>query len=299
MGRSFCVCVVAAALTLLALTGASGPAKGETAALAERRAAFSDGAPAIAADIRAGRPFVTVVVVPLCSNDQIDCGSGVAGRPGDLRTNIYWGAVFGQKRFFNRKNSGWALVSAALDPEPSVLERAVFRRAAPRAAWSAGGGAESIEQIVVLEAVHGDAIDLAVKRFYRLATEGGRVRFQDGGRERDERVHVAGYAGHNRLMDGVKLPPAPAARGEGSAPIPSFVMACQSDAYFSEGLRLGGSEPIVMTRALMAPEGYVVEAIARALGENASPRDVRARAVAAYSKWASLPLGTASWIFAA
>jgi hypothetical protein len=53
-----------------------------------------------------------------------------------------------------------------------------------------------------------------------------------------------------------------------------------------------------MTRALMAPEGYVVEAIARALGENAAPRDVRARAVATYAKWANLSLGAASWIFA-
>ena len=53
-----------------------------------------------------------------------------------------------------------------------------------------------------------------------------------------------------------------------------------------------------MTRDLMAPEGYVVEAIARALGENAPRPAVREAAVASYVKWASLPVRTASWIFA-
>src|SRR5687767_4663385 len=75
--------------------------------------AWSEAFPEISGDVRAGRPLVTVVVVPLCSNAQIDCGSSVAGRPGDLRTNLYWGAVFGAKRFFDRKTSGWQQVEAS------------------------------------------------------------------------------------------------------------------------------------------------------------------------------------------
>ena len=45
-------------------------------------------------DVAAGKPLVVHVTVALCSNDQVDCGSGVAGRPGDLAHNLYWGAIF-------------------------------------------------------------------------------------------------------------------------------------------------------------------------------------------------------------
>ena len=47
------------------------------------------------------------VLVPLCDNDQIDCGSTRAGDPDDLGHNLYWGAVFGHKRFFSRKASSF------------------------------------------------------------------------------------------------------------------------------------------------------------------------------------------------
>jgi hypothetical protein len=263
-------------------------------------------------DIRKGKPLVTFVLVPLCSNDQIDCGSTAAGRPGNLNTNIYWGAVFGIRRFFERKSSAWTRVELTqgadqgfrspegkpLDHVPPgvLLERAVYvRKADPGDAT--GKRAASGEQIVVLQAVHGAQIDHAISLFWSLATAGGRVRFQDGQRIRDERVHVAGYAGHNRLMDGIKLPAPPGAR-KVAEPIPSFVMACASDAYFSDSLRQAGSEPLVMTRSLMAPEGYVIDGIAQALGDNAALPDVRDRAVQAYANWQRLSNGVASTIFA-
>jgi hypothetical protein len=48
----------------------------------------------------------------------------------------------------------------------------------------------------------------------------------------------------------------------------------------------------------MAPEGYLVDAIARGLGERASPRELRARAVAAYAKWQKLSPTAAGSVFA-
>ena len=53
-------------------------------------------------DIHSGKPLVVHVTVPLCSNTQIDCGSAVAGDPDRLETNLYWGAAFGHRRFFDR-----------------------------------------------------------------------------------------------------------------------------------------------------------------------------------------------------
>src|SRR5262245_50438317 len=67
-------------------------------------AALAHAAPAAAEDLD-GKPPVLYVVVPLCSNEQVDCGSTLAGRPGDLEHNLYWGAVFGARRFFERRAS--------------------------------------------------------------------------------------------------------------------------------------------------------------------------------------------------
>ena len=265
---------------------------------------WADAFPAVMQDVRAGRPVVTVVVVPLCSNDQIDCGSAVAGRAHDLNTNLYWGAVFGARRFLERKNSGWERVDLQTRGEPDLgsagqpalddgtLQRAVYRRRADGAAWRVEA---PVEQLLVLEAVHGGFIDVAVDRFWSLATGGGRVRFRDGGQLREERVHVAGYAGHNRLMDGKRLPAAPQRKGTA---IPSFVLACYSESYFAGALDAAGSRALVTTRALMAPEGYVVEAAARALGDNRGAAEVRNDTVNAYARWQRLSFGVASAMFA-
>ena len=53
-----------------------------------------------------------------------------------------------------------------------------------------------------------------------------------------------------------------------------------------------------MTRDLMAPEGYAVEAVVDALGDNVSAREIRARVVRAYARWQRIPEKVASTIFA-
>jgi hypothetical protein len=245
-------------------------------------------------DLERGQPLVVRVVVPLCHNAQIDCGSAAAGKPGSLKTNLYWGAIFGARRFLDRRGSGWQRLEVSSDPEPGVLERVVYRRKVSPKPWRIARD-RPIEQIVVLEAVHGDAIDSAVGKLWSTASAGATISFMDAGRARRLPVHVVGYTGHNRMMDGLRLP-------EVSAPsrtaVPSFVLACYSESYFSEALKRVGSRPLVMTRALMAPEGYVLDAVLRGLAENDSERGLRQRAVAAYAKWQKLSPGAASTIFA-
>lgn len=251
---------------------------------------WSSSAPALAERVRAGGPLVVTVVVALCSNDQIDCGASWAGQAGRLETNLYWGAVFGAKRFLLRPRSGWETVEIS-SPGQGLLEQAVFRRRVAGAPWSSPA---PIDLYLVLQAVHGDRIDDAVGRFWTLATQGGTIRFHDGQAERTEPVSVAGYAGHNRLMDGTRLP----AAQPGGTPIPSFVLACISERYFGERLRAAGSPTLLTTRALMAPEGYLVESVARAIGDNASATAIRAAAVHTSERWQRLPRNQAEWIFA-
>ena len=253
--------------------------------------AWSTAHPAVIEDLKRGEPLVVRVVVPLCHNAQVDCGSHVAGKPGALKTNLYWGAIFGARRFLDRKGSGWDRLEER-GREGKLLERVVYRRFVSGKHWSRPG---RVEQIVVLEAVHGDDIDHAVSRLWSTATEGAQLTFRDGDRERTVRVHVVGYTGHNRLMDGLALPER-ATRSERA--VSSFVLACYSESYFASALRRSGSRPLVMTRALMAPEGYVLDAVLRGLGDNDSERALRQRAVLAYAKWQKLSPGAASAIFA-
>jgi hypothetical protein len=268
--------VLAAALTL-ASTAAADP----LAAIA----------PEIATDVQAGRPLVLYVVVPLCSNEQINCGSAIAGRSAGLEHNVYWGASFGAKHFFDRRGSGWEQVEVSRQ-DSVFLERVVYRRMVPGGPW---GRDAPVEQIVAIQAIHGDAIDTAVDQLAATATSGGRLTFVDGGRPRDERIQIVGYAGHNRMMDGKTLnEPVQGAR----SPIPSFVLACKSEPYFSPFLTRTGSTPLVMTATLMAPEAYLIDAIARGIGENASPSSLRSSAVNAYAKWQRLTPRQASSVFA-
>ncbi len=94
---------------------------------------------------------------------------------------------------------------------------------------------------------------------------------------------MVGYAGHNRLMDNVKLPPKPPP--DRARPIPSFVLACFSERYFGPSLREAGARPLVTTRSYMAPEGYLVRAVAEGLADNDSPDALRRRAALAQRSW--------------
>jgi hypothetical protein len=189
------------------------------------------------------------------------------------------------------RSSGWEQVEVS-KRDNVFLERVVYRRMVPGAPW---GRSEPVEQLVAIQAIHGDSIDVAVDELATTATSGGRLSFMDGEKQRDERVQIVGYAGHNRMMDGKTLnEPAPGA----GTPIPSFVLACKSEPYFSPFLTRTGSTPLVMTATLMAPEAYLIDAIARGIGENASPSELRSHAVSAYAKWQKLTPRQASSVFA-
>lgn len=246
---------------------------------------LSFGAGAAPAEPKQADPIVVHVIVPLCHNAQIDCGSAALGDPDNLRTNLYWGALFGARRTFERARLGYEKVAQEHTPD-GVLERVVFRR------WV--GEDEKTEHLTVLDAIDGNRIDDAVLRFFRAATEGERVLVDDGGAQRNVTVDTVGYAGHNRLMDDLKLP----AVSEGKQkPIPSFVLACYSEAYFGDALRDAGSRRLVMTQTLMAPEGYVVEAASRGIALAEDRPAVRQRVVREYASYQKISHRSAAHVF--
>jgi hypothetical protein len=280
------------ALACICISGHSTYARADTASGAPTsRVPWSTFSAPLLADLKAGRPLVTLVHVPLCANSQIHCGGQGAGDPGSLDKNLYWGRGFGVRRFFDETARGWRLIASS-GAAGSVLQQLVYARDFPAVNFGLGSG--TVRELLVLRAVHGEAIESALDAFYDAAARGAEVRFDERGVTRAFRVHVLGYAGHNRLMDGYRLKEeAPSSEGG----LPVFVIACKSSPYFSKSLSFVGATPLVMTRDLVAPEGYTIEAVANALGENATSSELRARVVAAYARWQRIPERVAATIF--
>ncbi len=105
----------------------------------------------------------------------------------------------------------------------------MYRRRVPAKRWDIDRK-DPIEQLVVLDAVHGDRIDQAVTGFWQGATGGEKLTIRDGQRQRDVRVHVAGCVGHNRLMNGVDLLPEQGASGSDAAILANVLACCRSSA---------------------------------------------------------------------
>lgn len=191
------------------------------------------------------------------------------GNGQDPKNNLYWGARFGIKSFFNRQKE-WRLVLEEKNPEGPILERLVYK---------------NVQQDVYLTA---DAYD---GRFIRLATEdflsfasgrdnqslpiGGRI-LKIGG---DADLIV--YVGHNGLMDfSVETEPAAMEQRTGRQ---AAVFACKSQSYFSKPLKDAGIAPVLLTTQFMAPEAYVVHALANGWAQGETPATIRRQVAAAYS----------------
>lgn len=274
LARARFTCLSMALLTVLAPLTASAESTGT-----------------VRAAVAAGKPLLTHVLVPLCSNQQIDCGASWAGRPADLDKNLYWGAVFGVRTWMERPRSDWQVVSVA-GAEGPRLERRVYRR------WVSGapfGKSDEVEQLAVFDAIRGDRIDDAVRLFWTSATEGGSLVFADAGTTRTERVLVAGYTGHNRMLDGLTLPPAPP--DERRDPRSAFVLACLSERTFGAPLRAAGVPVLLTTTALVAPEAYLTDAVLHAIGDGRDSAGVREQAIASYVIWQKLSRAAAGNMF--
>lgn len=89
------------------------------------------------------------------------------------------------------------------------------------------------------------------------------------------------YVGHNGLMDfSVETKPAAMEQRKGRQ---AAVFACKSQSYFSKPLKDSGIAPVLLTTQFMAPEAYVVHALANGWARSDSPATIRRHVAAAYS----------------
>jgi hypothetical protein len=232
---------------------------------------------ALALLVAAGDPSpVTVdVYVPLCDGAALACGNGKLGAPRDLDENLYWGARYGAERFLSRA-AGFKVVSKRDAPDagkPGLLREVVVERA----------GASKGERPVRLRllAYAGDKIDDAVADFFAALHESP--------------PDVVVWSGHDRLMDVA----APAVSTRSSAPPRVAVLACDSAQFFGPALAARGVQALSLTKSFMAPEAYLLEALAGALGHDASDAAVHDVLVDAYAKYQHISKRAASTVFVA
>jgi len=256
------------------------------------------------ADAQAGRPLVVHVIVALCDNAH----QGIVPVPRSLgdgqdpKTNLYWGAAFGVRTFFERQ--GWKRVPMAAPAGGPVLEKAAFHKKMQRDGRAA-------DVWVVAEAWDGAEIEAALVRFLRLAAghdpesppvgaaapadSGGRSASAPAGLAAGGDAHLVAFVGHNGLMD---FPPPcrPSAR-PGAPSRAAAVLACASRPYFLGLLRAGGAEPLLLTTGLMAPEAYVLDAAVTAFARGASSTEIREASAAAYTRYQKCGLSAARRLF--
>jgi hypothetical protein len=212
------------------------------------------------------------VFVPLCDRALIDCGRGALGDPRSLQGNLYWGARYGAERYLSRL-PGWRVTARREGSGPVLRETSLQRSGAP--------GERAVR--LTLRAYAGDHIDDALADFF-AAVEG-----------RAGRIDLVVWAGHDRLMD-VPAPPPPAQ----SSGLPSAVLACSSERYFGPALAARRSRPVALTRTLMAPEAYLLEALAASVAKHGvlDAASHREQLVVAYARYQRISMRAARSVFA-
>lgn len=224
------------------------------------------GAPAVApalASLPTPAPVRVHVVVALC-----DVATQGVVPPADVsqcdaqrrERNLYWGALYGVKTHLKR--SGWKPRPAEAAPGAGVVERVVF---------DARIAGKDVVVVADAFAVMGDAL----AAFF--AEAGGHV---SSGAVADLIVFV----GHDGLMEQAVPVLAPPKEGRRTV----AVFACLSERYFGEALRRSGAHGLVVTRDLLAPEGYLTDALVRAFAAGAADEDVVEDVARAYQRFQKL-----------
>jgi len=210
------------------------------------------------------QPLRVHVTVALCDNatQGIVPVPAAIGDGNDPRTNLYWGARFGLKTWLIRER--WR-VERASPPRKEILERIIAKKTIGRR-----------EVTIVADAWRGSDIRASITSFLEEASTQG--------------PDIVAYVGHDGLME---FDVAPRVARASTRPR-AIVLACASKQYFSDHLRRAGSDPLLLTNGLMAPEAYTLTAAIEAFAEN---RDVREAAARAYDQYQKCGLKAARRLF--
>jgi len=230
------------------------------------------------------------VLVALCDNETqgIVPVSAQLGNGDDPAKNLYWGAMYGVSTHL-RKHKDWEFKEKVLNPDERIYERLIFKSKAG-------------DTFIVADAYAGKYIKECTEDLFKFASGQDKIPLTVAGAQ----VTAGGgadllvYMGHNGLMD-FQLDKFPVAYdGQKSlldlpleaTPILSdgrkrqvAVFSCLSERFFKEALKQAGAEPLILTRDLMAPEAYILAALAEGWMKKERGEVLRDRVAAAYNAY--------------
>jgi hypothetical protein len=229
--------------------------------------------PACAAATPNTHIYVVVSLVDNVSQGIVPVPAKI-GNGDDPRNNLYWGAAYGVKTFLS-KADGWRQLGCEKDISDTILERCQF-------AWKD-------KLTVTADAYRGSRIDQAMLDFMQQAATPPNATKRE----------MVVFIGHDGLMDTQNQPIIKSFPKHAGHDKQAVVLACLSDEFFSEHLHAAGSKPVVTTFSFMAPEAYVLEAVARGFANQASEAELRNSAGLAYAKYQRISAKAGKSVFGA
>lgn len=207
------------------------------------------------------------------------------GNGDDADKNLYWGAAFGVRTFF-KKSADWQQIGETTYHGGNIIESVIFLH-------------KTSGTILVADAYRGSAIKQALTDFFSSAAGLAEpIRFDW---PKNDQIHVNKkadllvYVGHDGLMD---FSLEQTFRGNGGAGRQAIVLACASKQYFGRPLKTTGSEPLLWTTNLMAPEAYTLKAAIDGWIAKETSEQIRQRAGGAYAQYQNISKSAALKLFA-
>jgi hypothetical protein len=220
------------------------------------------------------------VFVALCDNKYqgIVPVPAKIGNGQDAVTNLYWGAAFGVKTFFNKSNE-WKLIEIKKNPAENILERILFKH-------------KTKNIYLLADAYDGQYIKQTTIDFLLACSGKGTTSIS---KERKEipfggAADIIAYVGHDGLMD-FSLSNEFEKQDEENRK--AIMLACVSKKYFSSHLKNTGAEPLLWSTGLMAPEAYILHDALNKWIDTGDAAQTRNAAAAAYSKYQGCSMNAA------
>jgi len=234
---------------------------------------FSSTLPSFAAAMPDTHIHVVVSLVDNASQGIVPVPAKI-GNGDDPRSNLYWGALYGVKTFLSKAN-GWRKLGCEQDISDTIMERCEF-------AWED-------KLTVTADAYRGSRIDQAMLDFMQQAATPPNATKRE----------MVVFIGHDGLMDAQNQPIIERFPKHAGHDKQAVVLACMSEEFFSKHLLAAGSKPVVTTFSFMAPEAYVLEAVARGFANQASEAELRSSAGTAYAKYQRISAKAGKAVFGA
>lgn len=243
--------------------------------------------------IKEKKPLVIHAFVPLCDNENqgIVPVSKSLGDGLNLRTNLYWGALYGVKTHF-KKQKDWKFLFSQKDLTKNVLERVVFFKKYKNGA----------QVYFVADAYRGDRMAACLTDYFAALSNENQSEFNFlpvPTSRRDKKVGIEGNAdlivfnGHNGLMDtNIEFP-----NNVHTSAKDAIAVACVSFDYFEKYYQQVNAYPLLNTKNLLAPEAYVLEKVFDTWANLKDEKAIHHAAGSAYNQYQKCGLKGAKRLF--